>query len=95
MWRNVTPSNHPKFFVNGTELNTLLVPGTNSRYQLCEIRCRGADGFPDRRYAVRDAATVTDAQVREGKRSEIVAWFDHEDSALNFCWFGIRVPYFG
>lgn len=94
MWRPVTPSNHPKFLVNGTELSNYIVPGTRARYQLCEIRTRSADGFPDRKYAVRDAATVSDDDVREGKRSQIVAWFAYEDSALNFCWFGIRVPDF-
>jgi hypothetical protein len=83
MWRNVTPSNHPKFLASGTELNNMIVPGTLSRYQLCEIRTR--DG--DRRYAVRDAHTVLDEDVRNGKRPEIVKWFDYEDEALNYCWF--------
>lgn len=88
-WRSVTPSNHPKFFVNGTELSTMLLPGLRSRYQICEIRCRGADGHPDRRYAVRDASTVTDAEVREGVRSKIVKWFDYEDEVWAWCYFGL------
>lgn len=90
-WRSVTPSNDRRFLVSGTELNNMLVPGLRSRYQLCEIRSYDrTTGFHDRRYAVRDAATVTDEQVRAGKRSEIVAWFDHEDAALSWCWFGLR-----
>jgi hypothetical protein len=95
MWRNVTPSNDPKFLVSGTELNNRIVPGTRSRYQLCEVRSYDREARThDRRYAVRDAATVTDADIREGKRPAIVAWFDFEDSALNFCWFGVAVPEF-
>lgn len=91
MWRNVTPSNNPKYLVSGTELNNMIVPGLHSRYQLCEIRSYDrATQSHDRRYAVRDAATVTDEQVREGKRSQIVAWFDYEDQALAYCWFGLR-----
>lgn len=94
MWRSVTPSNDRRFMVTGTELSNRLVPGTLSRYQLCEVRAYDAERHADRRYAVRDAATVTDEQVREGKRPAIVRWFDHEDSALNFCWFGIHIPDF-
>lgn len=90
MWRNVTPSNDSRFMVQGTELNNMIVPGLHARYQLCEIRSYDAKRMPDRRYAVRDAATVTDEQVREGKRSQIVAWFDYEDQALAYCWFGLR-----
>lgn len=85
MWRPVTPYNSPKFMVKGTELNTMLVPGTLSRFQICEIRSYDAEWHADRRYAVRDAATVTDAQVREGKRPAIVGWFDDELAALEWC----------
>jgi hypothetical protein len=90
-WKPVTPSNDPRFLVRGTELNNMLVPGLHARYQLCEIRSfDSTTGFHDRRYAVRDAATVTDEDVRAGKRSAIVAWFDYEDAALSFCWFGLK-----
>lgn len=84
-WRPVTPSNHPKFMVKGTELSAAIVPGTLSRFQICEVRAYDADGHADRKCVVRDAATVTDAQVREGKRSAIVKWFDDELSALEWC----------
>lgn len=82
-WRNVTPSNHPKFLVKGTELNTK-VCGHLSRYQLCEIRSYKDDGFADRIYYVRDAHTISDFDVRNGKRPDIVARFDNEDDAMKF-----------
>lgn len=66
-------------------MNNATVPGTLSRFQICEIRAYDADGHADRRYAIRDASTVTDAQVREGKRSQIVEWFPDELAALEWC----------
>lgn len=84
-WRTVTQTNDRRFLVKGAELSVALVPGTHSRFQLCEIRCYDKEGFADRRYAVRDAATVTDEQIREGKRSEIVAWHETLDDAVAWC----------
>ncbi len=84
VWRNVTPSNSPKFLVKGTELNAALC-GHNSRYQICEIRCYDMDGFPDRYYAVRDADTVSDFHVKMGTRPLVVARFDNLDEAIQFC----------
>lgn len=84
-WRNVTPSNSTRFFVKGTELNNAIVPGTLSRFQICEIRCYDHERQADRRYAVRDAETVSDAQIHKGKRPEIVKWFDDENSAVEWC----------
>lgn len=87
MWRTVTHSQDPRFLVRGTELSVMIVPDTLSRFQLCEVRTydRG-EVFPHgRRYAVRDAATVTDAQVREGVRPAIVKWFPDELAAIEWC----------
>ena len=84
-WRPVTPSNSPKFLVKGTELNTMIVPGTLSRFQICEVRTYDADRHADRGYVVRDADTVTDAQVAKGIRPSIVARFDDELAALTWC----------
>jgi len=85
-WRNVTPSNDPRFLVNGTELNNAIVPGTLSRFQLCETRTYDRlTRTHDRQYVIRDAATVTDEQVREGKRSAIVARFPDELAAIEWC----------
>jgi hypothetical protein len=90
-WRSVTPSNHPKFLVKGTELSAAIVPGTLSRFQICEVRTYDADGHADRQCVIRDAATVTDAQMREGKRSAIVKWFPDELAALEWCALQIKV----
>lgn len=83
-WRTVTPSNSPKFLVKGTELNVTLY-GQQSRYQICEIRSYDADGFADRNYLLRDAHTVTDAQVRDGVRPAIVGRFDTLEEIETFC----------
>lgn len=86
-WRTVTHSQSDKFLVRGTEITNAIVPGTLSRFQICEIRTydRG-DPFPHgRKYAIRDAATVSDAQVRDGKRPEIVHWAKDELAALEWC----------
>jgi hypothetical protein len=71
--------------VTGTELSRTIVPGTLSRFQICEHRSYDIDRMPDRRYAIRDAATVSDEQVREGVRPRIVQWFPDELAALEWC----------
>lgn len=84
-WRTVTHSQDSRFMVTGTELSRAIVPGTMSRFQICEVRSRDSEGHADRRYAIRDAATVTDAEVREGVRPRIVEWFPDELAALEWC----------
>ena len=84
-WRTVTHSQSSKFLVKGTELSNAIVPGTSSRFQLCEIRSYDADKNADRRYAVRDAATVSDEDVRNGVRPRIVKWFDDDRAAQEWC----------
>lgn len=86
-WRTVTHSQSDRFMVRGTELSKAIVPGTLSRFQICEMRTYDRDDqFPHgRNYAIRDAATVTDAQIREGKRPAIVKWFHDELAALEWC----------
>ena len=83
-WRTVTPSNDTQFLVKGTELSNAIY-GLHSRFQICEIRCMGDDGFYDRHYYVRDAATVTLAQVANGKRPEVVSRFVTLDGAMDYC----------
>lgn len=83
-WRTVTAANDGKFLVKGTELSTALY-GRHSRFQICEIRCMGADGFHDRQYYVRDAHGVTDAQMRDGVRPPIVARLHTLDGAMDYC----------
>jgi hypothetical protein len=82
-WKTVTGAANPKFLVKGTELSVTLC-GEHSRFQICEIRCLDADGNPDRRYAIRDAETVSDADVRAKIRPKIVAWLARVDEAIAF-----------
>lgn len=67
-WRSLVPTTSSSFLVKGTELSCAVVPGTGWRFMLYEVRCYGPDREPDRRYRLRDAASVCDADVREGKR---------------------------
>ncbi|PKA40440.1 hypothetical protein CWR43_28080 [Rhizobium sullae] len=83
-WRVVTHSRDNKFMVKGTELNNAVYGGL-SRFQICEHRSYDADNNADRRYVIRDAETVTDADVRSGKRPDVVAGFDTLDAAMEFC----------
>lgn len=83
-WRSVTPSNSPLYFVKGTVLAIAIVPGTLSRFAIAEIRTwDGANSAV--RYSVRDASTVLDADIRNGKSPREVASFDGIDAALNYC----------
>lgn len=83
-WRPITPSNSPKYMVKGTELNQAIVPGHQSRYALVEVRTYDKEGHADRGYSVRDAATVTDEDVKNGKKPKQIAFFNFEDDAINY-----------
>jgi hypothetical protein len=82
-WRTVTPSNSQQFNVNGTELSVAIV-GPQSRFAVYEVRCRDADGFADREYVVRDAESVSDADLAVGKRPPIVGRTRDYDKLLAF-----------
>lgn len=84
-WKS-TNYDQSKFFHKGTELAVALCGGY-SRFQICETRIMTNDTeYPyDLDYRVRDAATVSDAEVREGKRPEVVASFSDLDEAIAFC----------
>lgn len=87
-WKTITNSRDNRFMVRGTELSIAIVPDTAHRFQLCEIRtvARGDDGMEyDREYAVRDAHSVSDADVRNRVRPHIVARFETEDEAVSWC----------
>lgn len=85
-WRTVTPSNDPRHLVRGTELESAIPDGFQSRFAVYSVRTVERDpSFTfehvmqyDRRYVVRDAATVSDEQVREGVRPAITAQFATE-----------------
>lgn len=70
-WRTITQSNSPKYLVNGTELEQALV-GPHNRYALIAVRSHDKEGYSDIEYLIRDAETVSDADVRLGKRPAIV-----------------------
>ena len=71
-WRTLIGSANPKFMVKGHELAVTLY-GDNARFSVSEVRVIEADGYCGTRYRVRDAHTVTDAEVRAGKSSQVVA----------------------
>ena len=83
-WRTL-PYDSSKYFVVGTEIAAAYVPGTLSRFAIVETR-----GYPrlngpgDVYYVVRDAATVSDDDVRSEKRAKIVARFDNYDEAIEW-----------
>ena len=74
-WRSLCGPYDPRLLVNGTELSVALC-GKNSRFAVYEIRCRSADGFPDRRYVVRDGEAISDADLKNGKRPPVVGQTD-------------------
>lgn len=72
-----------KFLVKGTELSQALC-GPNKRYALIEVRCYDKDNHADRFYRIRDAATVSDEDVKSGKRPKIVFETEHYNAALKY-----------
>lgn len=87
-WRTTTPRNSHQFLTKGTELASAVVPNTAHRFMLCEVRTIqrvGGEVEFDREYCVRDAASVSDAEVRSGVRPRIVARFDDPDVAVAYC----------
>jgi hypothetical protein len=76
-WKTVASAANPTFL-------SVALCGEHSQFQICEIRCLDADGNPDRRYAIRDAETVSDADVRAKIRPKIVAWRTTVDEAIAF-----------
>ena len=83
-WKSITPSNSPKFMVTGTELNQAIVPGFNGRYAIVEVRRYDEDRHADRGYSIRDAETISDEDIRNGKKPKQIAYFKYEDDAINF-----------
>lgn len=84
-WRSL-PYDPSKFLVVGTEIAAAYVPGTLSRFAVVETRGHPHDNYAgDVRYALRDAETVSDADVRAGRRPKMVGWFDTPDEAVEFA----------
>lgn len=83
-WNTIISSSHSKFMVRGTELSNAIVPMTMHRFQVCEIRTWDGDES-DRTYHVRDAETITDAEIRDGVRPSIVFRHNDLDECVRWC----------
>lgn len=87
-WHVLVGERHRLFYVRGTELAVAMVPGMGSRFQLCDHRTitQGDSGIEyDREICVRDAASVSDAEVKDGIRPRIVARFPSAAEAVAWC----------
>lgn len=76
-WQAVTDHRDPKWSVKGTRL-AQAVYGWKSRFAIVEIR---AIDFGVR-YGVSDADTVSDADVKAGKRPDIIKTYDTLDECI-------------
>lgn len=83
-WRTITGHRSPKFFVKWTELAIQLV-GPHFRFSISEVRMPNAAGEASNIYQVRDAHTVTDAELRAGGRAKVIATVDTYDEAIAAC----------
>lgn len=81
-WRTLTGSANPKFLVNGVELSVAFAAG--HRFAVYEVRCRDDEGQPDRKYVIRDAQSISDAQVKEGVRPAVCAETRDYNRLLNW-----------
>lgn len=84
-WRVLVNSREPKHWERGTEIEVSIPDGFRSRFAVYSVRTsrwakdvgciNGGYVEYDCRYRIRDAETVTDAQVKEGVRPSAVAEF--------------------
>jgi hypothetical protein len=80
-WHTVIGHRNPKFMVKGHVLAVAYYPDSYCRFLIEEVRCFDPAGEAGIFYRVRDAHTVTDAELVSGKRSQVVAsgnWADVE-----------------
>lgn len=75
-----------KPYYPGMALNSAYVPGTDRRFLVEKF---SADDFGTPSYRLRDAAKVTDAEVRAGKASPVVGSF--RDLRALATWFADHV----
>jgi hypothetical protein len=81
-WRPL-PYDPARARIKGTEFAQAIVPGTLSRFAICETRALAADGSPDMLYRLRDAQTVSDADVARGIRPHVVGVYKDPQSAVS------------
>ncbi len=68
-WKTLVPGRDKRFNVKGTELSGAILP--NPRFAVYEVRSLESDGMPSVFFRVRDAETVTDAEIRDGIRPRV------------------------
>jgi hypothetical protein len=83
-WRSLIGSRDPRFTVKGHELAYRLY-GDQSRFAIYEVRCIEKDGHLGVFYSVRDAQTISDAELKAGARPKIVAYGLAYGEAEAFC----------
>lgn len=81
-WRSL-PYKSGADLVKGTELAVALVPGTLSRFAIYETRGIDEARLPCLVYRLRDAETVSDADVRQGVRPRIVGTYAEPEQAIS------------
>jgi hypothetical protein len=83
-WKTITPSNHHRYMVVGCEIDQAIVPNCLSRYAIVMVRRYDSERNADLGYSIRDANTITDEDIRNGKRPKQIAYFLYEDEAIEF-----------
>jgi hypothetical protein len=93
-WRTICPSTNAAHLVRGTELEVSIPAGFLSRFAIYSVRRMewvsdptlpaGGIWAHDVSYRVRDAATISDAEVKAGVRPKIVGEFKTLEEAEAF-----------
>lgn len=71
--------------VKGTRLMGAFYPARSCRFCIYEVRTMLADASLSTTYHVTDAETVSDADVRLGRRPSVVFRSDDIDDCLRYC----------
>ena len=70
--------------VVGCEIDQAIVPNCLSRYAIVMVRRYDNERNADLGYSIRDAATVSDEDIRNGKKPKQIAYFLYEDEAIKY-----------
>ncbi len=79
-WRTLVGERNLAYTVNGTELETTAC-GEHGRFRIYSVR----NGYHAMTYHVRDAHTVSDADVKAGVRPAVTFKNDNLDLCVKFC----------
>jgi len=90
-WRTLCRDSDPKYLVRGTEIDCTFY-GPMHRFMIYSVRALvPAPEWSDNRfeldfeYHVRDAESISDAQVKAGERPKVVARFKTLEEATRYC----------